>query len=79
MIGGFISDYRPTKRIGIEELDGAIIAFANKLDEIEENGETCADCYVGALLALETIRHGNFEYPRDFLAVFDNKVQAYYE
>lgn len=75
--GWFVSDYRPTKRIGVEELGGAITALANKLDEIDESGEATADFYIGALLTLETIRYGNFEYPRDFLAVFENKVNAY--
>jgi hypothetical protein len=31
--------------------------------------------YMGALITLETIRHGRFEYPQDFMAVFENRVK----
>lgn len=70
----FIGDYRPTKRIGIEELDGCINLFCQRLDEIAENGEATEQLYIGALIALETIRTGRFEYPHEFLAVFNNRV-----
>ena len=71
----FIGDYRPTKRIGIEELDGCINLFTQKLDEIMENGEATDELYMGALIALETIRGSRFEYPHEFMAVFDNRVR----
>lgn len=70
----FIGDYRPTKRVGIEELDGCIKLLSDKLDDIAENGETSTGVYMGALIALETMRNGRFEYPQDFMAVFDNRV-----
>jgi len=73
----FIGDYRPTKRIGIEELDGCINLFCQRLGDIAANGEATAQYYVGALIALETIRTGRFEYPHEFLAVFDNRVNEF--
>jgi hypothetical protein len=71
----FIGDYRPTKRVGIEELDGCIKLLTDKLDETAENGEMSTALYMGALIALETMRNGRFEYPQDFMAVFDNRVR----
>ena len=71
----FIGDYRPTKRVGIEELDGCIKLLNDKLDETAENGEMSTALYMGALIALETMRNGRFEYPQDFMAVFDNRVR----
>ena len=70
----FIGDCRPTKRIGIEELDGCINLFTQKLDEIMENGGATDELYMGALVALETVRNGRFEYPHEFMAVFDNRI-----
>ena len=70
----FIGDYRPTKRVGIEELDGCIRLLTDKLDEAADNGEVIAAIYMGALLTMETIRNGRFEYPCDFMAVFENRV-----
>lgn len=75
----FVGDYRPTKRVGIEELDGCINLVCQKLDELDQAGNEKADFYAGCLLTLECIRFGNFEYPHELLAVFDNKVQAYTE
>ena len=71
----FIGDYRPTKRVGIEELDGCIKLLSDKLDEVADSGEMSTALYMGALIALETMRNGRFEYPQDFMAVFDNRIQ----
>lgn len=70
----FIGDYRPTKRVGIEEMDGCIKLLSDKLDEATVNGEADAQIYMGALLTMETIRHGRFEYPHEFIAVLENKI-----
>lgn len=70
----FIGDYRPTKRVGVEELDGCINLLTNKLEEIADTGETGGALYMGALLTMQLIRGGRFEYPQEFMAVFDNHV-----
>lgn len=70
----FIGDYRPTKRVGIEELDGCIKLLSDKLDETAKSGEMSTALYMGALITMETIRNGRFEYPGDFMAVFDNRI-----
>lgn len=74
----FVSDYRPTKRIGIEELDGAIKLFGDRYLDAAESGEADATAYGGASLVLELIRNGKFEYPQDLLAVFENKLKQTY-
>ena len=74
----FIGDYRPTKRVGLEELDGCLKLLIDKLDVTAENGEMSTALYMGALIALETMRNGRFEYPQDFMAVFDNQVKELY-
>ncbi len=71
----FVSDYRPTKRVGVEELTGAINVFLDRIEEVDENGEAHREIYLGALIALELLRYNTFEYPRDFLAVFENRLQ----
>lgn len=70
----FVGDYRPTKRVGIEELDGAIKLLFDRINEAHENGEATVHHYEGAWLALDTIRNGRFEYPADFMAVFENQL-----
>ena len=70
----FVSDYRPTKRIGIEELDGAIKLLIDHVDDMRDSGELGCDYYMGAALALEAIRYGSFKYPQDFVAVLENKI-----
>lgn len=70
----FIGDYRPTKRIGIEELDGCINLLVNKLDDMVDNGEADSQIYMGALLTMEIIRNSKFEYPHEFVAVLENKI-----
>lgn len=72
----FITDYQPAKRVGIEELDGCIRMFADKIDEMDEAGEADSDYYMGALLALDCIRHGKFEYPRELMWLFEEKLKA---
>ena len=73
----FVSDYRPTKRIGIEELDGAILMLRDAIDDKHANGEADAPWYEGAWLALRAVRFGNYEYPRDFMAVLVNDIAEF--
>ena len=73
----FIGDYRPTKRVGIEELDGCIKLLSDSYELADERRDKRASLYMGALIALETMRHGRFEYPRDFMAVFENRVEEW--
>jgi hypothetical protein len=71
----FIGDYRPTKRVGIEELDGCIKLLSDSYELADEQRDKSASLYMGALIAMETIRNGRFEYPKDFMAVFDNRIR----
>lgn len=71
----FVSDYLPAKRIGVEELTGAINVFLDRIEEVDENGEAHREIYIGALIVLELIRYSTFDYPRDLLAVFENRIQ----
>ena len=68
----FVSDYRPTKRIGIMELDGCLNMLSQAVDEAEESTR---NYYRGALIALMCIRYHKFEYPRDFMAVFEKHLR----
>lgn len=69
----FVSDYRPTKRIGVEELDGCISMFEQAVERLHDDGVAC-EWHEGAWLALSLLRSGKFEYPADFMAVFENKL-----
>ena len=69
----FVSDYRPTKRVGIEELDGCISLFEQAVERLHADGVPC-EWHEGAWLALSILRAGKFEYPAEFVAVFENKL-----
>jgi hypothetical protein len=69
----FVSDYRPTKRVGVEELDGAVRLFGQAVERLRAEGVAGVGWYEGAWLALVLLRDGKYEYPADFLAVFGNK------
>lgn len=71
----FIGDYRPTKRVGIEELDGCTRLLAQAVEDMDEAGVAGVDWYRGALLALSIMRDGRFEYPHEFVAVFERKLE----
>lgn len=73
----FVSDYKPAKRIGIDELDGTIKLLIDRIDDMQENGEAGAEYYEGAMLALETIRYWAFKYPGDYMTMLETKIQAY--
>ena len=71
----FVGDYRPTKRLGVEELDGAVNLVSEAVSRMRDDGVAHVEMYEGMLLALQMIRNGHFEYPADFLAAFEAKVQ----
>jgi len=71
----FVSDYRPTKRIGVEELDGCVSIFAQAVEDMNAESVPGIEFYEGAWLALSLIREGRYEYPGDFFAVFANKIE----
>ena len=72
----FVGDYRPTKRIGIEELDGALRMLRDRIVKSYEDCDGRLHYYEGAWLALSAIRHGQYEYPRDFMAVFEKELDS---
>ena len=75
----FVGDYRPTKRVGIEELDGALNMLGDRIDRAYEDQDARQRFYEGAFVALQTMRFGHFEYPRDFMAAFEANIDRYIE
>lgn len=73
----FVSDYRPTKRIGIEEMDGALRMLRDRVDEAHADADSRVRYYEGAWIALSALRYGKFDYPRDFMAVFERDLDEY--
>ena len=73
----FVGDYRPTKRVGIEEFDGALRILRDRIDSAYADADGRLHFYEGAWIALTAIRYGQFEYPRDFMAVFENDLESY--
>jgi hypothetical protein len=73
----FVSDYRPTKRVGIEELDGTLRMLRDAVDEGHADGDDRVRYFEGAWIALSTLRYGSFQYPRDFVAVFERNLNEY--
>lgn len=71
MSGYLVSDYRPTKRLGVEELDGLLNVLSEKVDELSNSDSSTADIYRGAFLCAMCFRFHTLEYPRDFMAVFE--------
>ena len=70
----FVTDYEPAKKVGVEELDGALLMLRDAIDEKTENGEADVARYEGAWAALFVLRFGRFNYPRDFMAVFEREL-----
>lgn len=75
----FVGDYRPTKRVGIEELDGALNMFEELIVEAYENADARQRFHEGAYVALQTMRFGHFEYPRDFVKAYLNNLDKHIE
>lgn len=73
----FVGDYRPTKRVGVEEMDGALRMLRDKVDDLHAAGDDRVRYYEGAWVALSAMRYGTFEYPRDFMAVFERDLCDY--
>ena len=73
----FIQDYRPTLRVGLDELHGACTVFRDRIDELYANADDRLHYYEGAWIALRMMEGGRFEYPADFMAVFDNQIDEY--
>lgn len=71
----FVTDYEPAKKVGVEELDGALLILRDAIDEKLENGEADAAYYEGAWAALFVLRYGRFNYPRDYFAVFERELE----
>ena len=51
----FVGDYRPTKRVGIEELDGALRILRDRIDQAYADANARQHFYEGAWLALGTL------------------------
>lgn len=79
MVSGmaFIQDYRPTLRVGLEELHGATVLLRDRIDQAYEDADARMRYYEGAWLALRLMESGRFEYPADFMAVFENQLDEY--
>ena len=71
----FVTDYEPAKKVGVEELDGALRILRETVDDKHANGEADAALYEGAWAALYVLRCGRFNYPRDFMAVLENELR----
>lgn len=71
----FIDDYTPTKRIGMEELEGCVRMFEYRIDDHADDEIVSPTTWMdeGASLALRLILTGRFRYPTDFMDVFDMK------
>lgn len=66
-----IDDYRPTKRVGLEELEGATRIFRERVDESFADADSRHKAYLGAWLVLHMLLVGNFKYPKDLLDSFE--------
>lgn len=74
-----VGDYRPTKRVGIEELEGALNVFSRRIDQAYEDADARQHYYEGAFLALSLVRFGNYEYPHELMDAFEVTLDNYIE
>ena len=70
-----VDDYTPTKRLGIEEMEGLQATFEHRMDNRalgmnDDTPEQYRD--EGAWLAVHLLLTGRFKTQQDFIAVFDN-------
>ena len=69
-----VEDYRPTKRLGVEELEGLVSILERRIDEKAMGDPTPREWVEwGAWLATHMLLTGSYRYPDDFMAVFDVK------
>ncbi len=73
----FVTDYEPAKKVGVEELEGALRMLRETVDDKRANGEADAAHYEGAWAALYVLRYGRFNYPRDFMALLENELRMF--
>lgn len=66
-----IDDYRPTKRVGLEELEGATRLFRENVEWALEEADSRYKAYLGAWLVLHMLLVGNYKYPKDLLDAFE--------
>ena len=75
-----IDDYRPMKRVGMEELEGLVNMLEQRIDAAafdEPGPQQWRD--EGAWLVLHLLLTGRFDTPDTFLAVFDVKCEEIFE
>ena len=70
-----IDDYKPTKRVGIEELEGATRIFRERVEWAFEEADSRHMAYLGAWLVLHLLLVCNFKYPKDLLEAFENLLE----
>ena len=71
-----IDDYRPMKRLGVEELDGLVNMLEQRIGAAAFDEPTPRQWRdEGAWLALHLLLTGRFDTPDTFLAVFDVKCE----
>lgn len=71
-----VDDYKPTKRLGIEEMEGLMNAIDQRLCDMALEGVDDSANYhrhEGAWLTVHLLLACRFDNQADFLAVFDNK------
>ena len=74
-----VGSYTPMKRIGMEELEGLVGIFERRNDAAAFEDPTPSGWMdEGAWLALHLILVGEYRYPEDFLAVYDELKQRHF-
>lgn len=71
-----IDDYKPTKRLGIEELEGAAKVFREKVEWSFAEADSRHMAYLGAWIILHLFLVSKFNYPKDLLEAFENVLDG---
>ena len=76
-----VDDYTPTKRLGVEEMEGLQWALTTMMDDMEENEQAMTAAYYrlqGVWLTVHLLLTGRFKTQQDFIAVLLNKMNELY-
>lgn len=67
-----VDDYTPTKRLGIEEMEGASDVFWERVEWSYSEADSRHLAYLGAWIVIHLLLVSKVRYPGDLLKMFEN-------
>ena len=71
-----VDDYTPTKRLGVEEMEGAASVFWERVEWARAEADARHKAYLGAWIILHLLLVSKIKYPNDLLEMFENILDS---